>query len=297
MMRVFLFPGQGSQRPGMGQDFYDRSPVAREIFDTAAAIGPPGFLDTLFTSDQETLNQTRIAQPALLAVEVAIARHLIASGIHPAGCAGHSLGEIPALVSAGVLDFKDALPFVQERARLMSDDVPEGGMAAVIGLAPETIEAMLPREVQIANYNSPEQTIITGPSEALANAISALEAAEAKRVIPLKVSGPFHSKFMQHASDQLEPLLEKLPFAPPSVHFVSSVSGKKESDPETIRALLIRQLVQPVQWTRVMQCIGPVDALEIGPGAVLKGLAKRTPNAPRVTAIDTLEEAGAVGAE
>lgn len=289
-MSFFLFPGQGSQRPGMGRDVYDASAAAREIFDRAAALSPPGFLDTLFTSDQEGLNDTRTAQPALLTVEVAIARHLAASGIHPEGCAGHSLGEIPALVIAGALGFEDAFRLVRERARLMSENVPEGGMAAVIGLPPEKIESVLPEDVQIANYNSPDQTIITGARAPLQTAATLLKEAGAKRVLPLNVSGPFHSKFMQSATDQLGAFLLQIPLAAPRVRFISSVSGAEETDPETLRRLLAGQLVRPVRWLQVMQGLGPVTALEIGPGGVLKGLAKRTPGGPSVHAAGCLEE-------
>ncbi|HEX73309.1 MAG TPA: ACP S-malonyltransferase, partial [Candidatus Hydrogenedentes bacterium] len=155
-MTAFLFPGQGSQEPGMGRDFHDRSPAAREIFERAAAASESGFLDRIFHSDQDALNQTQLAQPALLVVEIAIATHLNARGLRPSVCAGHSLGEIPALVAAGACEFEDALRFTRERARLMSENVPEGGMAAVLGLSPKDIDSFLPDEVQIANYNGPD---------------------------------------------------------------------------------------------------------------------------------------------
>lgn len=290
-MSLFLFPGQGSQRPGMGRDFYEQSPAARIVFDQAAALNGSAFLDVLFSESEETLNQTRNAQPALLTVEVAIAAHLESFGIQPEACAGHSLGEIPALVVAGVCDFSDAMRFTRERARLMSENVPEGGMSAVLGLAPEAIEVVLPEGVQVANYNTPEQTIITGASEPLERAAEALKTAGAKRVLPLKVSGPFHSEFMRNAAEQLTAILETVPFHPPRTRFISSITGREEYDPEQIRVLLSAQLVRPVRWTQAMQCAGTgLGALELGPGGVLKGLAKRIPGAPVVRLVETLQD-------
>lgn len=296
-MTAFLFPGQGSQQPGMGRDFHERSPAAREIFERAAAASESGFLDRIFCSNQDALNQTQLAQPALLVVEIAIATHLQARGLHPSVCAGHSLGEIPALVAAGACAFEDALRFTRERARLMSENVPEGGMAAVLGLSPQDIAPCLPDEVQIANYNGPEQTIITGRTDALAAAIAALHAAGAKRIIPLKVSGPFHSQYMKPAADEMRRVLADVPFRAPTTPFISSVTGREEADPERIRQLLAEQLVLPVRWTDVMRRIGPGDAVEIGPGNVLRGLARRMDGAPRVHAAGTWEQTEALVAQ
>jgi len=291
-MSFLLFPGQGSQKPGMGKDFYEQSPVAKATLDEAASALPAGFLDTLFNGDAETVGHTRFAQPALLAVEVAIARHLESHGLQPAGCAGHSLGEITALVVAGVVSFGDALVFVQERARLMSEDVPAGGMAAVMGMEPDAIAAALPSGAQVANYNSPAQTIISGSNEALEAAANALKAAGAKRVMPLNVSGPFHSEFMRPAADAFAKVLAGVAFTAPRYPFVSSVSGQAESDPERIRALLSQQLYSPVRWIQVMGAI-QTPCLEIGPGGVLAGLAKRIDGAPEVRAVATMEDAAA----
>lgn len=293
MSAFFLFPGQGSQRPGMGKDFYDASPEARAIFEAAAAESPDGFLDLIFSGSQEDLNDTRVAQPALLTVEVAIAKALEARGARPAGCAGHSLGEIPALVVAGAVAFADALRFTRERARLMSENVPPGGMAAVMGLDAAAIEAVLPPGAQVANYNGESQTIISGAVDALSAAETALKAAGAKRVLPLKVSGPFHSEFMRPAAEEFAKVLASVTFERPACRFVSSISGGEVSDPGEIRALLARQLCSPVRWTETFCAIGPVSAWEIGPGAVLKGLAKRIEGGPDVNAIATLEDADA----
>ena len=289
-MSFFLFPGQGSQKCGMGRDFYEASPAARAIFDRAVPLTPDGFLDRIFSGEQDALNDTRIAQPALLTVEAAIAAHLESLGIAPSGCAGHSLGEIPALVVAGACAFEDALRFTLERARLMSEDVPEGGMAAVLGLEAATIEASLPPGAQIANYNGPGQTIISGTHAAIEAAGGVLKKAGAKRVMPIKVSGPFHSELMRHAAEDFAKVLSTAPFQPPRTRFISSVTGGDVDDPEEIRHLLSIQLVRPVRWTQVMEALDEVQALEVGPGSVLKGLAKRADISPSVEKAGTLEE-------
>ena len=294
-MTAFLFPGQGSQTPGMGADFYQSSLEARDIFDRAASFSAPNWLDTLFSGTDAELADTRMAQPALLTVEAAISAHLTANGIVPDVCAGHSLGEYSALVAAGALVFEDAFRLVQERARLMSENVPEGTMAAVIGLKPAAIEGALPEGAQVANYNGPGQTIISGTVAAIDAAEHALKEAGAKRVMRLNVSGPFHSECMRAAAEAFREIVLDAALKAPVTRFVSSVSGREESVPERIRELLCDQLCAPVRWTDVMAAVGPVDALEVGPGRVLQGLAKRTEHAPMVTPAGTLEGVAALG--
>jgi [acyl-carrier-protein] S-malonyltransferase len=221
---------------------------------------------------------------------VAIAKHLQEKGIQPQACTGHSLGEISALVISGACPFADALRLTFERARLMSEDLPKGGMAAVIGFDPALIESLLPEGVQIANYNGPGQTIISGRLDALEEAMPALKDAGAKRVLPLKVSGPFHSECMRPAVAEFQNVLDTIPFEAPKTTFISSVSGQEENDPARIRTLLGEQLVSPVRWTQVMELVGAVPALEVGPGTVLKGLARRMENAPTIQTTGSLEE-------
>jgi len=293
-MSFFLFPGQGSQRLAMGKDFYDEVPSLRPFFDQAAALLGNGFLDTLFSGDESAIAHTTIAQPGLLVVECAIAHYLETNGVPPSGCAGHSLGEIPALVTAGVLNFEDALPLTVERARLMSENIPAGGMAAVLGLDAAAIEGALPDSVQVANYNGPGQTIISGTVEGLAEAETALKAAGAKRVMPLKVSGPFHSKLMEEAAKAFEAVLSPIPLQAPRTVFISSVSGQMEQDPESIRALLARQLYSPVRWTETVAAIQAPVCIEIGPGGVLRGLIKRMEPSPDVLTASNLAEAKAL---
>ncbi|MBI5095775.1 MAG: ACP S-malonyltransferase [Candidatus Hydrogenedentes bacterium] len=288
-MSFFLFPGQGSQVPGMGKDFYEASASARDIFDRAEALRGGGFLKSIFDGTAEELSQTRLTQVALLTVEVAIAKHLLAQGYRPTGCAGHSLGEISALVLAESLSFEDAFRFVEIRARLMSEDVPAGGMMAVIGAEPEAIETALPAGAEVANYNGPQQTIISGSIEALDQAEASLKAAGIKRLMRLPVSGPFHSSYLKPAAERLAETLAAIEFKTPVVCFISSVSGRDEAESSVIRELLAKQICSPVRWTDVMARIGSGNALEVGPGKVLQGIAKRTSGAPNVIAVGTLE--------
>jgi [acyl-carrier-protein] S-malonyltransferase len=290
----FLFPGQGSQTPGMGQDFFDKSPAAREVFQKADQLADFPLSKTIFEGSADALKDTRIAQLGLLVVEVAIARHLTSLGIAPAGCAGHSLGEFSALVVAGALDFEQAVPLVQARGHAMAELAPDGAMAAVVGLEPAAIEAHLPEGAEIANYNGPQQTIISGTASAIESASEVLKRAGAKRILPLAVSGPFHSALMKNAAQAFQAQLDNVSLRRPRVRFVSSVSGVDESDPETIYRLLARQISSPVRWTQTMQTIGTVNALEIGPGKVLQGLAKRTEGAPIVALAGVLDQTDAL---
>ncbi|HDP34679.1 MAG TPA: ACP S-malonyltransferase [Candidatus Hydrogenedentes bacterium] len=286
-MPVFLFPGQGSQKEGTARLFLEASDAARAVFDRAISLLPESVTAVLFDGAQEELNDTRNAQPALLCTEIAIAAHLQALDIRPDLCAGHSLGEITALVVAGALQFDEAIPFVLERARLMSEDVPEGGMAAVIGMASENVAPLLCDGAQIANYNGPGQIIISGSKAALDASITALKNNGARRILPLRVSGPFHSRFMGPAADKLAKLLNDMTVAPPAIPFLSSVSGGKESDAERIRMLLKEQLYTPVHWTTVMEQLDGLEAVEVGPGNALAGMAKRAVRAPKVFPADT----------
>jgi [acyl-carrier-protein] S-malonyltransferase len=283
----FLFPGQGSQKNGMGRDIHDASPAARRIFDQARELLGPEFVDLIFNGTEEQLRDTRVTQPALVTVESAIVAHLAQAGLHPAAAAGHSVGELSALVAAGSLDFVDALRLAQERARLMTEEAPAGGMAAVIGLDAKKIQFALSRGVEVANYNGPAQTIISGEISAIETISETLKTLGAQRVIPLNVSGPFHCSLMKRASELLRPLLNTLTIRPPACTFVSSVIGEEVSDPDLIRLHLGWQLYSPVRWTDVMTVLGPIDAIEVGPGNVLQGLARRTPGAAHVHSAGT----------
>ncbi|MDK1021003.1 MAG: ACP S-malonyltransferase [Candidatus Hydrogenedentes bacterium] len=290
----FLFPGQGSQKPGMAQDYYEASPAAHAVLDQAQEVLGAGFLDRMFTGTAEELRDTQTAQVALVAAGVAIARHLSATDLRPDGAVGHSVGENAALVGAGARGFGDALRLTRERARLMAEKSAEGTMAAVIGLDASVIAGALPEDAEIANFNGPGQTIISGGTEAIEEAQTALLEAGARRVLPLNVSGPFHSSLMKPAALELRDYLDRVTLCEPAIRFVSSVTGAHESDPGTIKELLWKQLYSPVRWTEVMETLGPVRAIEVGPGKVLQGLAKRADDAPEVSVAGTLEEAQAL---
>lgn len=275
----------------MGLDYYEASETASAVFDAGAEILGPDFLDLMFRGDEDTLRDTRNAQPALVLTGVAIAAHLRNAGLSPTVCAGHSVGEIAALCVAGALDIENALRVVRERARLMAEEAPPGTMAAVLGLSVEAVASALPQGAEIANYNGPDQTIIAGPAEALEAAQEALKAAGAKRVLPLNVSGPFHSTAMRRPAELFADFLATVPIKAPELEFVSSVTADAVTEPETIRTLLAEQLYSPVRWTETQQRIGEVRAVEAGPGNVLQGIAKRTPGAPSIMPAGTLEQA------
>lgn len=294
MSLAFLFPGQGSQTPGMLQDFYNVSPEAKSVIDEATSILGTTFLETLFTGPEDAVRDTRMTQPALVTAGIAIAAHLNTLHISPTVCAGHSIGEIAALAVANVFSTGDAIRITQERARLMAEESPEGTMAAVMGMKPEDIAAALPEGAEVANFNGPQQTIISGTIEGIEAAKESLKEAGAKRVIALNVSGPFHSSCMIAASEKFKLFLDDFSFATPECTFVSSVTGKEESDPDTIKQLLWQQLYSPVRWTETMETIGATDALEVGPGKVLQGIARRIDGAPSISAAGTLDDVAAL---
>jgi [acyl-carrier-protein] S-malonyltransferase len=294
-MTAFLFPGQGSQKPGMGRDFLEQAPETAPYFEAAEAA-VPGIRAIMFDGPAEELAATQRAQVALLTVSAAAVHVLRARGVEPDACAGHSLGEFSALYAAGALTFDDAVRLVAARGRCMSQDVPDGAMAAVVGLDADTIAAHLPEGVSVANYNGPGQTILSGTRDGIAAAEAAMKGAGAKRVLPLAVSGPFHSPLMAKAAEAFRRELEGVAIAKPACRFVSSVSGRDEDDPGRIRALLGEQICAPVRWTDVMTALGFVPALEAGAGKVLQGLAKRTEGAPDVRLAGTIDDINALEA-
>ncbi len=270
-MPAFLFPGQGSQQAGTTLLFQNSCAQAGALMTQAAQILSEREMEAVLHGSQEALFDTRHAQPALFCASSAIAVFLTSLGVRPSLCAGYSMGEIPALVSSGALAFEPALKLIRERARLMSLKVPEGGMAAVLGLPPEQIAALLPDTVQIAAYTGATQTTISGTKAGLAVAAPVLKEAGAKRIVPLSVSGPFHSRHMETAAQALAQYLSTVPLHSPSLPFLSSVSGVFEEDPEHIRKLLAEQLYRPVHWTAVMETLADREAVEIGPGNILQG--------------------------
>lgn len=281
---AIVFPGQGAQYPGMGRELHDRYPAAQRIFAEADGIAPISRL--CFAGSEEELRQTVNTQPAVLTVDVAAYEVLHSSGIVPDFVAGHSLGEYAALVAAGVLSFKDALQLVMVRSRLMEEAVPQGlgGMAAVLGLGAEEVEEVCreaSREalVEPANFNCPGQVVIAGYLKGLQAAQALAKARGAKRLIPLSVSGPFHSSLMEPAGRALAEELAKFPFREPTIPVVANVSAIPERDPEAIRRNLAQQVFRPVRWeesVRFLYAQGVRTFIEVGPGTVLIGLIKKT---------------------
>ena len=281
MSKAYIFPGQGSQFPGMGKALYERSAEAREMMDKANEILGFPITDIMFGEDAEALKATRVTQPAIFLHSVVLAR---CSGLEaPAMVAGHSLGEFSALAAAGAMDFEDALRLVAVRASAMQkccEQVP-GTMAAVIKLPTETVEeicASCAGLVIPANYNSEGQIVISGEAEAVAEACAKMKEAGAKRALPLAVSGAFHSPLMEPARLELAEAIDKTPFQVPVCPVYQNVTALPSTDPEVIKDNLLRQLTSPVRWTQTVQNMvadGADSFLEIGPGTVLQGLVKR----------------------
>ena len=293
---AWLFPGQGSQKTGMGREVWEHSPLARETF--AAASRLLGFsVEELCFSPDPRLDQTEYTQAALLTVSEALRRELEARGLEAQAAAGLSLGEYGALTACGVLSFEDAVQVVRQRGILMQEAVPlgRGGMAAVLGLSPEQAEAVVrPLEgVQVANYNCPGQVVISGLSEAVQEAAAALRKAGAKRVLPLTVSGPFHSWLLEEAGRKLGEVLEPVKLAEPRMPYVSNVTADYVTSAAPVKDLLRRQVSSSVRWQQSMERLladGFDTFVEIGPGRTLAGFLKKISRDASVVSVETWED-------
>lgn len=276
-MVAFLYPGQGSQRPGMGLELV-RFPWAREIIREAAEVlgYPP--LEAL--GDPERLKRTSFVQPLLLLVEwLATAALEREARLSPRAVGGHSLGEYAALAAAGVIPWEEALRLVALRGKLMEEAAREnpGSMAAILAPRGEAERIAAQAGCYAVNYNAPDQVVVSGTGDAVARAVS-LARDRGFRAVPLRVSGPFHTPLMRGAEEGMRRALEGVGFRPPAVEFVSAVSGAPESDPERIRELMGKQMTSPVRWTEVIRSLeglGIKEAVEVGPGKVLAGLGRR----------------------
>lgn len=281
MCNSFVFPGQGSQFSGMGRALYECSAEAVRLMDSAAGVLGFDILPIMFEGTEEELRNTRIAQPAIYLHSVVLA---LCSGLgQPDMAGGHSLGEFSALAAAGALSFEDGLRLVQIRAEEMQKccEKTPGIMAAVIGLAEETVEkicAETPGLVVPANFNSPAQIVISGEEEAVMQACASLKAAGARRALPIKVGGAFHSPLMEPARAALARAIEDTPFRAPAFPVWQNVSAKAETDPGVIKENLLLQLTSPVRWTASVEgmlAAGATHFTEIGPGTVLQGLIRK----------------------
>lgn len=286
---AFLFPGQGSQAAGMGRDLAAAFPEARAVYDRADAALAPLQLSISrlsFEGTEEELKRTAVTQPALLVHSVAVFEILKARGLAPSLLAGHSLGEWSALVAAGALTLEDAVVLVHRRGTFMQEAVPagQGAMGAVLGLDGAAVEAACAEvaaatgeAVSAANFNSPEQTVIAGTTNAVAKASELLRQRGAKRVLPLPVSAPFHCALMKPAEEALLPFLDAAPFADLSVPVVTNVDVLPNLSGAAAREALRRQVCSPVRWVETIGLLSreTEGAVEVGAGAVLAGLAKR----------------------
>ncbi|MDN5346604.1 MAG: [acyl-carrier-protein] S-malonyltransferase [Clostridia bacterium] len=288
---AFLFPGQGSQYVGMGRALATAFPVAAATFEAADKALGYDISDLCFKGPAEKLNITEYTQPAILTVSVACYRVLEEKGVLPGAVAGHSVGEYSALVAAGALDFVDAVKLVAQRGRFMSEAVPagQGGMAAILGLSEAEVKEVCRKAgeagvVEAANLNAPGQVVISGENKALQRAIELARQAGAKKAVVLNVSGPFHSSLMAPAQEKLARVLESVAIAPPRLPVVANVSANLITGAADVREALIAQIASPVRWEesiRKLAADGYNIFIEVGPGKVLSGLARRI--APEAT--------------
>jgi [acyl-carrier-protein] S-malonyltransferase len=281
-MKAYVFPGQGAQFVGMGKDLYDNSSLAKELFEKANEILGFRITDLMFSGTDEDLRQTKVTQPAIFLHSVILAKTM--ENFQPDMVAGHSLGEFSALVANGTLSFEDGLKLVYARAMAMQKacEAEPSTMAAILGLddniVEEVLEGITEEIVVPANYNSPGQLVISGSIAGIDLACERLKAAGAKRALPLKVGGAFHSPLMEPARKELAAAIEATTFNTPLCPVYQNVNAKRVTDPAEIKENLVSQLTSPVRWTQIARAMiadGARTFIEVGPGTVLQGLVKK----------------------
>jgi malonyl CoA-acyl carrier protein transacylase len=281
-MKAYVFPGQGAQFVGMGKDLYDKFPKAKEMFAKANDILKFNITDIMFEGTDEDLRQTKVTQPSIFLHSVILAT-MLGDDFKPDMVAGHSLGEFSALVANRTLTFEDGLKLVYQRAMAMQKacDANPGTMAAIINLEDDKITSIcnsIDEVVVPANFNSPGQVVISGSLKGVEIACEKMKEAGAKRALPLKVGGAFHSPLMEPAREELAEAIQKTKFVRGICPVYQNVTGQAVNDPEIIKANLIKQLTSPVCWTQTMGnmiAAGVNEVIEVGPGTVLQGLFKR----------------------
>ncbi len=285
-MKAYVFPGQGAQFSGMGKDLYDHSPKAKELFEKANQLLGFDITKIMFEGTDEELKQTKVTQPAIFLHSTILAA-VLGADFKPDMVAGHSLGELSALVANGTLSFEDGLMLVYKRALAMQKacEAEPSTMAAILGLEDEVVEqicASVDGIVVAANYNCPGQLVISGAIPAVEEACARLTEAGAKRALILQVGGAFHSPLMEPAREELAAAIEATTFSTPSCPVYQNVTATGVTDPEEIKKNLVAQLTAPVKWTQIMQQMiadGATEVIEVGPGKVLQGLFKKVDRA------------------
>ena len=295
-----MFPGQGSEYIGMGKEFYEQIPICKEVYDLASEVTGLD-IPALCFEENEKLNITEYTQICMLTTEAAIYMALEQNGYQPDVTAGLSLGEYGALIASGVMTAEEAFELVRKRGIFMQEAVPAGGaMAAVLGLDAAAIEKICREtaeqtgsEVSIANYNCPGQIVISGQEEAVHLAGETCKASGAKRVVPLKVSGPFHSKMLQGAGEKLKEELKKVEISDSFVPYIANVTADYVTKKEEVKPLLASQVSSSVRWQQTIERLladGADEFVEIGPGRTLSGFVKKVNRDVKVSSIDKMED-------